>query len=50
MMAPKGHWTTHSPQEMHLLASMLALRSSPMEIALTGQPRSQGRMFLVMAP
>ena len=28
MIAPKGHWYTHAPQEMHLLLSMVAAFSS----------------------
>ena len=50
MIAPKGHWYTHAPQEMHLLLSMTAFLSSPTVIALTLQELTQGRFCAMMAP
>ena len=49
MIAPKGHWYTHAPQEMHLLLSMVAAFSSFMEMAFTLQAFWQGRLRLTMA-
>jgi len=49
-MAPKGHWYTQAPQEVHFAGSTNAFLSSPMEIAPALQPRSQGRWFFSMAP
>ena len=49
-MAPKGHWYTHAPQEMHFLLSMTAFLSSPTLMALTLQEVTQGRFWWMMAP